>query len=73
MNFAGGLPSGRASPGAVDVLAAHPESGPTEQLASAFLFPNTGPDDDRLGHEAPPPGRVGALFATTRLKRVMDK
>ena len=60
----GGLSSGRASAGSAGVPAARPESGPTEQLAGAFLFPNTGAADDRLGREAPLPGRVGALFAT---------
>ena len=54
VNLADGLSSWRASAGAVRVLAARPGSGPTERLAGAFLFPNTGPDDDLLGRDVYP-------------------
>ena len=49
--LSGRHPFGRVSAGAAgrDSPAACPESGPTEQLAGAYLYPNTGPDDDRLG------------------------
>ena len=63
VNSAHGLPSGRASIGAVGVPAARPESGPTEQLAGDFLFPNTGPDDDHLGREPPTLRCVGTSYA----------
>ena len=69
MNSADGLFSGRASAGAVGVPAPRPESGQTERLPGTFLFPNAGPDDHHLGREAPPPGRVGALFATAGAQR----
>ena len=47
--LAEGLSSGRTSAGDGGVRAARPESGPIEQLAGGLLFPNTCPDDDRLG------------------------
>ena len=42
----------RVPVGAIVTLAAPFQSAPTEQLAAAFEFPITGPDDGRPGHVA---------------------